>query len=54
MNGIQERTHIMQMQASPADVIVCHAPATRERLGEIPVDGPEAVRAAVARARAGS
>jgi acyl-CoA reductase-like NAD-dependent aldehyde dehydrogenase len=42
----------MQMQASPSDVIPCHAPATRERLGEIPVDGPDAVRAAVARARA--
>jgi acyl-CoA reductase-like NAD-dependent aldehyde dehydrogenase len=31
--------------------IHCVDPATREELGSIPVDGPEAVRAAVARAR---
>ncbi|MCB9647917.1 MAG: aldehyde dehydrogenase family protein [Deltaproteobacteria bacterium] len=34
------------------DVILCLDPATREPLGEIPVDDPAAVAAAVARARA--
>ena len=33
------------------DVILCLDPATREPLGELPVDGPEAVDAAVARAK---
>lgn len=33
------------------DVIPCHDPANRTPLGEVPVDGPEAVEAAVQRAK---
>jgi acyl-CoA reductase-like NAD-dependent aldehyde dehydrogenase len=39
-------------QARRDDVILCFDPATREPLGEVPVDDPAAVRAAVARAKA--
>lgn len=36
---------------SKQDVIACHDPATRKSLGELSVDGPEAVKAAVDRAK---
>jgi acyl-CoA reductase-like NAD-dependent aldehyde dehydrogenase len=39
------------VRAPHPPVIDCVSPATRERLGEIPVDNPEQVRAAVERAR---
>lgn len=35
----------------PEDIIPCHDPATREVLGEVPVDDPQAVEQAVQRAR---
>jgi acyl-CoA reductase-like NAD-dependent aldehyde dehydrogenase len=38
--------------AAQPTVIECFEPATHEPLGKVPVDGPDAVRAAVARARA--
>src|SRR4051794_14158141 len=37
--------------AAPAKTIACFDPATGERLGEVAVDGPAEVRAAVKRAR---
>ncbi len=40
-----------QISAAPA-LIDCFEPATREPLGSVPVDGPDAVREAVARSRA--
>jgi acyl-CoA reductase-like NAD-dependent aldehyde dehydrogenase len=41
---------LVETKSAPA-AIDCVSPATRERLGSLPVDGPEQVRATVARAR---
>jgi len=38
-------------RAGGDDRIICHNPATRQRLGEVRVDSPEAVREAIVRAR---
>lgn len=42
---------VARIRAAGANTIECFDPATRERLGTVAVDGPDAVRAAIARAR---
>lgn len=49
--NLQATTRTPQGAPDPTR-IVCHSPATGERLGELPVDSPQAVREAIARARA--
>jgi acyl-CoA reductase-like NAD-dependent aldehyde dehydrogenase len=48
---LRQVSDVSPAPASAPGVIECFEPATHEPLGKVPVDGPDAVRAAVARAR---